>query len=121
MQRWAELGITEERTRTYGLPADLRAAGVTISSIVSVGQTTHESGVPDANPDILNGSSTKNSGTITYRGQSFLANQAVLVPVKGAGGVPGGVYVVTITLSLSNGDTKFVEDCLQPVSTYVPP
>ena len=120
MQRWDELGITEERTRTYGLPNDLRIAGVTISSIVSVGQSTHESGQPDTSPDILNGSSTKNSSTILYRGQSFLANQAVFIPVKGSGGVPGGIYVVTITLALSNGDTKFVEDCLQPVSTYVP-
>ena len=120
MQRWAELGVTEERTRTYGLPKDLRAAGVTISSIVSVGQSTHESGEPDPSPDILNGSSTKNSTTIQYQGQQFLANQAVLVPVKGAGGVPGGIYVVKITLALSNGDTKFVEDCLQPVSEYVP-
>jgi hypothetical protein len=119
MQSWDAIGVTEKVTRTYILPAVMRAANITISS-AAVAQSVYRdaSATP---PTILDGSHQVNSASFTYKGQTIAIGQAILQGVKGSGGVAGGRYVITFTMVLSTGEQAFVEDVLQPVSTYVPP
>lgn len=117
MQRWDAKKSAEVLTRTYILPKNLRDAGVTISSCV-VSQAVYEHSKPDASPDVLSGSRQINAAPFTYKGQTIAISQAVLQDVKS--GLAGCEYVVTFTMTLSVGGAPFVEDCIQPVTTYVP-
>lgn len=119
MQSWDAIGITERVIRTYVMPPAMRAAGITITTCVVTQALYENSAAPDASPNVLDGTRVINAAPITYKGQTIAANQAVLQPVKGD--VANATYVITFTMALSNGDLAFVEDCLLPISTHVPP
>lgn len=116
MQSWDAKKPSEILTRTYILPKNLRKAGVTISAC-TIGQSVFE-GTDPANPlDMLDGPLEINASPISYKGEAVSANQAVMQDIKA--GLDACVYAFSIVMTLSTGEI-FVEDCLQPVTAYVP-
>lgn len=118
MQSWDSKKPTEVLTRTYVLPARMRAAGITIEGAEVEQSVYSESGADDPSPDILEGDFVINPGPITDPVQGSVgAKQSIMQSVKG--GLAGVDYVVTFDLDLSTGE-HFVEDCIQSVTKYVP-
>ena len=121
MQNWDSIGPTTRVIRTYFLPPKLRDAGVTINSF-TVTPSLYPNGVSDPNavPTILDGAGALNTLPINYAGATWKAGQAILQGVTGVGTVIGASYIVAFAMALSNGDPNYVEECLQPVTQYVP-
>ena len=119
MQAWDDKSSAEALVRTYVLPKNMRDAGITVSSIVSVAASVFpQSAVQDGSPSsIISGSAAANSSPLDAEGQVIGVNQAVSQSITA--GLNDCTYLVRFTLILSTGET-WTEDCMQHISSYVP-